>query len=437
MLKPIAFAASIILPFLLFSGCSQGSGGGGGSPGGSGTAPTDITLSAATVAEKSPAGTLIGNLAAVDPDAGDSASFSLPAGVQDNDSFGISGNKLQAKSLIKYSAGSTRHVTVRATDSGSMTFDKSFTIVLTERMGLFGTWYLSAPSSRTVAFTDDAAYVLEGASSSRCAYLNLDIAARKVIFPYSGIYVMLNWDSVDPSSAFSASGSVQADVWAGIGGVTLTCTQLNANPLAPIALGLDTGPAIVQDGAASGTTIGNLRGIDTIASDAYTYTLVPGAADNSDFSVTGSVLKINVVPHFAIKNPMQLLIKVANSDGYSADLGFPVFVTAPVGTSFELEGAWTANWFGPNDMIFTKTAFTVTGSNNVSAQILWFDAATKKGMLVWTVHPAFAGQYENFHWSADAVPGNMDLILGTPAPTYADAAASTASAYTATLVPKP
>ncbi len=107
------------------------------------------------------------------------------------------------------------------------------------------------------------------------------------------------------------------------------------------------------------------------------------------------------------------------------------------GTTFDLEGAWTANWGGANTMVFTKTVFVVSGAQNVSADILSFDNAVKKGMLKWTVHPAFAGEYENFRWSPSATPGNMDMILGTPDSNYSIAEAKTDSPYSATLVPKP
>jgi VCBS repeat-containing protein len=95
-------------------------------------APTDIQLSHAAVAENSANGTVVGSLTDIDPDAGDTAVFNLldTAGGR----FGISGNNLVVTngSLLDYETSTSHAVTVRVTDSGGLTFDKSFTIGITD-----------------------------------------------------------------------------------------------------------------------------------------------------------------------------------------------------------------------------------------------------------------------------------------------------------------
>ncbi|TIQ42081.1 MAG: hypothetical protein E5X47_32265, partial [Mesorhizobium sp.] len=88
--------------------------------------PTDISLSANSVDENSPAGTVVGTLSATDPDSDESFTYTLldDAGGQ----FAISGNDLVVNGPIDYEGGAAREVTVRVTDSQNHTFDKSLTI---------------------------------------------------------------------------------------------------------------------------------------------------------------------------------------------------------------------------------------------------------------------------------------------------------------------
>jgi parallel beta-helix repeat protein len=91
-------------------------------------APTDITLSNSTVPENSPAGTTVGALTAVDPDSGDSHTFTLLDNAGGR--FAISGNSLvvAAGANLDYETAASHQVTIRATDSGGLSVDKTFTI---------------------------------------------------------------------------------------------------------------------------------------------------------------------------------------------------------------------------------------------------------------------------------------------------------------------
>ncbi|SDK25260.1 MULTISPECIES: VCBS domain-containing protein [Bradyrhizobium] len=88
--------------------------------------PTDIQLSAATVAENSSNGLVVGTLTATDPDAGDTATFSLTDSAGGR--FAISGGNLVVNGPIDYETTQSLQVTVRVTDSGGLSYDKNFTI---------------------------------------------------------------------------------------------------------------------------------------------------------------------------------------------------------------------------------------------------------------------------------------------------------------------
>jgi hypothetical protein len=87
----------------------------------SNTAPTDIALDDANIAENAGANAVVGTLSGTDPDAGQSATliFTLPAGMNDNAAFNISGTSLRANASFNFEADSSYTVTVRATDTGT------------------------------------------------------------------------------------------------------------------------------------------------------------------------------------------------------------------------------------------------------------------------------------------------------------------------------
>jgi len=98
-----------------------------------GSAPTDMTLSSASVLENSLNGTVVGTLTANDPDQGDTQTFELVSGTgsADNAYFRISGNQL----LVNQNLGrdfelnpSAFSIRVRSRDASLNSFEKSFAI---------------------------------------------------------------------------------------------------------------------------------------------------------------------------------------------------------------------------------------------------------------------------------------------------------------------
>ncbi len=97
-------------------------------------APTNITLSASSIAENVGANAVVGTLSSTDPNAGDSATFTLVsgAGSTDNAAFNISGSNLRANASFDFETKTSYSVRVRVTDSGGLTFEKTFAISVTD-----------------------------------------------------------------------------------------------------------------------------------------------------------------------------------------------------------------------------------------------------------------------------------------------------------------
>jgi len=89
-----------------------------------------VLLDGATLAENLPAGTLVGTLSAVDPDAGDTHLFTLVPGSGDGDngSFVIIGDQLQAAQPLDFETQPSLSIRVEADDQKGGRFEKAFTV---------------------------------------------------------------------------------------------------------------------------------------------------------------------------------------------------------------------------------------------------------------------------------------------------------------------
>ncbi|MFC2115740.1 NosD domain-containing protein, partial [Bacteroidota bacterium] len=95
--------------------------------------PTDITLDMNIIDENEAVGTLIGRFITTDID-GDTHDYSLIAGFgsDDNNSFSISGDSLLSAEVFDYETKSTYSILVSTTDTGSLSFEKQFTILIND-----------------------------------------------------------------------------------------------------------------------------------------------------------------------------------------------------------------------------------------------------------------------------------------------------------------
>jgi hypothetical protein len=92
--------------------------------------PTDISLADNQILENLPAGSLVGVMTTVDPDAGDSFTYQFVTGDGDtgNSLFQIIGNELRTNSVLDFESQSSHSLRVRSTDGGGLAVEKIFTI---------------------------------------------------------------------------------------------------------------------------------------------------------------------------------------------------------------------------------------------------------------------------------------------------------------------
>ncbi|MEB3339349.1 DUF4347 domain-containing protein [Okeania sp.] len=94
------------------------------------SSPTDINLSNNRINENVAANTVVGTLSSVDPDAGDTFTYTLVAGTgdTDNSAFTIYGNQLKIKNSPDYESKSSYTIRVQTTDAEGASYQEQLTI---------------------------------------------------------------------------------------------------------------------------------------------------------------------------------------------------------------------------------------------------------------------------------------------------------------------
>ncbi|MEQ9403305.1 MAG: tandem-95 repeat protein [Cyclobacteriaceae bacterium] len=97
-------------------------------------APTDILISANNITENNAIGEVIGSLMTTDEDAGETFTYSLVAGTGDNDnaSFNVVGDELQAAEVFDFESKSSYSVRVETNDGNGGLYEEAFTIIIND-----------------------------------------------------------------------------------------------------------------------------------------------------------------------------------------------------------------------------------------------------------------------------------------------------------------
>ena len=296
-------------------------------------APTDIVLSATTVAENRAAVSAVGTLSATDPDAGNTFMYSLVAGIgsADNAAFSIDGDTLRTAAVFDYESKSSYTIRVRAIDQGGLSTDKVFSIAVTNVNETPTNIALSAAtisenvvigsSISTLSATDpDAAstfaYALvagTGSADNAAFSLDGDTLRSATVFDY------------ESKSAYSIR--VRATDQGGLSTdkvFTIVVTNVNEAP-SGIALSVLT----VAENLAAGSAVGALSATDPDAASTVSYSLVigTGSADNAAFSMDGDTLRTAAVFDYESKSYYTIRVRAIDQGGLSTDKVFSISIT--------------------------------------------------------------------------------------------------------------
>jgi hypothetical protein len=130
-------------------------------------APSNATLSASTVAEDATNGTAVGTVTGSDPDAGATFSYALTDNAGGRFAVNATTGAVTVAngSLLNYEAATSHNITARVTDQGGLTFDKAFTVAVTN--------VNEAPSNATLSVSTVGENAANGTTRSCCSDGNL------------------------------------------------------------------------------------------------------------------------------------------------------------------------------------------------------------------------------------------------------------------------
>ncbi|WP_407681166.1 MULTISPECIES: putative Ig domain-containing protein [Pseudanabaena] len=97
-------------------------------------APTDLALNPSSIAENVPVNTEVGSFSSIDPDTGNSFTYSLVNGIGDinNNLFTIENGKLKLNFSPDFESKSSYSIRVKTTDQGGLSFEKALIISITD-----------------------------------------------------------------------------------------------------------------------------------------------------------------------------------------------------------------------------------------------------------------------------------------------------------------
>jgi len=311
-----------------FLGAGRGGGGGksGGRTGSAGTAPTDITLSNASVDENSAGGTVVGNLGAVDADRKERFTFSLL-----DDASGrfviTGGNKLAvaAGASLDYETQPTHQVVVQVTDKQGHTYSETLTITLRDLPEAANT----APTDITLSNATINEYSPSGTPVGTLGNNDPDAGDSWTYaitsdpdqkFQIVGSQLVLRPGATVDFEA-KAAHSVTVRVTDSFGASYSETFTIAVNNLpegtnqAPTDLQLSA--TSVTEGAAGGTLVGLLSATDPDAGESFTYSLIDGAGGR--FVLDGNRLEVGNASliDYEAKTSHSVTVQVTDSAGHS------------------------------------------------------------------------------------------------------------------------
>jgi Ca2+-binding RTX toxin-like protein len=296
-------------------------------------APTDAILSANTVAENAVNGTVVGTITGIDPDMDATLSYAL---IDDADSrFAIDATTGQITvadgALLNFEDTTSHDVTVRVTDQDGLTFDKTFTLAVTD--------VNEAPTNATLSGGTVAENAANGTAVGTVTGIDPDVGAtvtysltddaggRFSINATTGEISVANGALLDYETATSHDVAVRVTDQDGLTfDKTLTVDLTDVNE-APINATLSS--ETVAENVANGTVVGTVIGTDPDAGATLTYALTDDAGGRFAINATTGVVTVanGTLLNYETATSHDVTVRVSDQDGLTFDKTFTLAVT--------------------------------------------------------------------------------------------------------------
>jgi|GEM_PF-1874452 len=284
-------------------------------------APTNIT-NTTILYENAPVNSTATELSTIDPDAGDTFTYTLVPGVGDtnNSVFTVSGSELLTNTVFDYETKSSYSVRLRSTDAGGLFVEKAITIsVLNENEAptdlelsrtsvdegnnstiTIGTLSAQDNDGDTISFSLASTAACDGTDNGSFS-INKDKLQSSILFDYE----TKNSYQVCVRATDNGSPALSVDQ-------AFSISVIN-EPDAPIDISLSA--TSLSENSPVGSEVAEISALDHDAGETFTFSLVSGSGstDNAAFSISGSHLLLQVFPNYETKNEYHIRIRVTDS----------------------------------------------------------------------------------------------------------------------------
>jgi len=290
--------------------------------------PTNITLSASSIAENSAIGTLIGNLSTTDPDAGNTFTYSIVPGVGNGAAFTLSGNQLKANEIFDFETKSSFSLRVRSTDQGGLFVDKDLTINVTDVVENLTPTNITLSAS-TIAENQAIGTVIGNLSTTdpnagdTFTYSIVTGVGDGDAFSISGNQLIAK-ESFDYETKPSYSLRVRTTDQGGLSYEKLLTIGVTNQNESPTNITLSASSIFEEEPV--GTVIGNLSTTDPDVGNTFTYSIVSGFGDASDFTISGNKLVAKTIFDYESKSSYTVKVRSTDSGGLYTDSNFTITV---------------------------------------------------------------------------------------------------------------
>lgn len=280
-------------------------------------APTDIALSYNTIKENRPANSFIGMFTSSDADAGSTFTYSLTSGIgaTDNATFRISNDSLYSAASLNFELQNSYSIRVRTTDNGSASFQKVFTIMVSDSN--------DAPTGLNLSATSVYENLPVGTTVATLSTVDADAGQTFTYSLVGGVgstnnnLFNIQGSQLRTSAIFNfenqTSYKVRVQTNDGNGGIyadTFTISVLNAND-APTNITLSTSTFV--ENRPVNSIVGTLTTTDEDPADIFVYSFANVTGnDNNAFFINGNQLRSNTNFDFETKQVYNVYLTVTD-----------------------------------------------------------------------------------------------------------------------------
>ena len=294
-------------------------------------APTDINLTNSNVSEDATLNTTVGIFTTIDPDTGNTHSYTIVPGIgdADNDDFQIVGNALKTDTVFDVNVRTAYSIRVRATDAQGLSFEKVFPITITNAN--------DAPTDISLTPADINENLPANTLVGNLATVDAD-ANDNHIYTFANL-------SANDNSSFAIVGNelrtsasfdfetksvyfIQIQTSDGNGGTYSRQLFVNVNDTNDTPTDLILSANSIREKQPVGEFLGRLSSVDQDAVDMYSYSLVngTGADDNSGFVISNDSVFSNASFDVLVKTQLSIRIRTSDSRNRTFEKAFTVFV---------------------------------------------------------------------------------------------------------------